>query len=184
MPALEIRAHHHATRAPVTVRCEHGLITAVEPADAATTPDSVWIAPALWDLQMNGYAGIDFQRAGQTTASLTAARALRAAGCTRYLLTLITNEWSALTTQLRELKALRDASPELRAAIVGWHIEGPFMSNQPGFVGAHNPPGCAIPRPRPSTNSARSPAPIRFSSPSPPSATASSTPSHSPFRWE
>ena len=140
MPPLEIRARHYATRAPVTVRCEHGLITAVDPADATTTPDSLWIAPALWDLQMNGYAGIDFQRAGQTTASLlTATRALRSAGCTRYLLTLITNEWSALTTQLRELKALRDAAPELRAAIVGWHIEGPFMSNQPGFVGAHNP---------------------------------------------
>ena len=27
MSALEIRAHHHATRASVTVRCEHGLIT-------------------------------------------------------------------------------------------------------------------------------------------------------------
>ena len=140
MSQLEIHARHHATRAPVIVRCDAGVITAIEPDNSAAARDDVWIAPALWDLQMNGYAGIDFQRGGQTTASLLAAtRALREAGCTRYLLTLITNEWRALTTQLRELKALRDASPELRAAIVGWHIEGPFLSNQPGFVGAHNP---------------------------------------------
>ncbi len=148
MPALEIRAHHHATRLPVTVRCEHGRIAAVETASAATTPGSVWIAPGLWDLQINGYAGVDFQRANQSISGLLAAtRALRNAGCTRYLLTLITNEWSALTGQLRELRALRDTHAELRSAILGWHIEGPFMSNQPGFVGAHNPAWMRDPTP-------------------------------------
>src|SRR5205085_12282495 len=29
--------------------------------------------------------------------------------------------------------------PELQAAISGWHIEGPFLSPEPGFHGAHDP---------------------------------------------
>jgi N-acetylglucosamine-6-phosphate deacetylase len=34
---------------------------------------------------------------------------------------------------------LRDGSAELCRAIVGWHVEGPFLSAEPGYRGAHNP---------------------------------------------
>jgi len=34
---------------------------------------------------------------------------------------------------------LRAQSAELQSAIAGWHIEGPFLSGEPGFHGAHNP---------------------------------------------
>jgi len=37
------------------------------------------------------------------------------------------------------LRKLRAQSPELQAALAGWHIEGPFLSAEPGFCGAHNP---------------------------------------------
>jgi N-acetylglucosamine-6-phosphate deacetylase len=40
---------------------------------------------------------------------------------------------------VRRTKAIRDAHPELRAALAGWHIEGPFLSPEVGFKGAHNP---------------------------------------------
>jgi len=54
-------------------------------------------------------------------------------------LTLITDEWSALTARLRYLRSLRSQSVELQASIAGWHIEGPFLSAEPGFAGAHSP---------------------------------------------
>ncbi|HYV31668.1 MAG TPA: N-acetylglucosamine-6-phosphate deacetylase, partial [Candidatus Binatia bacterium] len=64
---------------------------------------------------------------------------LRAAGCARYLLTLVTDEWPRLLARLRHLRSLRERSAELRHAIAGWHIEGPFLSAEPGYCGAHDP---------------------------------------------
>jgi len=135
----EICARHFATRQPIRLRWQDGIITSVEP--TADLPDGdLWIAPPLFDLQVNGYGGIDFQRDGLTLDDLlSATRQLRASGCARILLTLITDEWSKLTNRLRHLRALRSQSPELQSAIVGWHIEGPFLSAESGFSGAHDP---------------------------------------------
>ncbi len=41
--------------------------------------------------------------------------------------------------RLRHLRSLRSQVAELQSAIVGWHLEGPFLSAEPGFHGAHNP---------------------------------------------
>ncbi len=113
-------------------------MTGVEPVSALK--EEVWIAPSLFDVQVNGYGGVDFQRDGLTVEDLlSAARQLRAAGCARFLLTLITDEWPKLTARLKHLRSLRAESDELKRAIAGWHIEGPFLSHEPGFHGAHNP---------------------------------------------
>ncbi|MDB6022499.1 MAG: N-acetylglucosamine-6-phosphate deacetylase [Pedosphaera sp.] len=135
----ELCARHFETRQPVRLRWRNGVITHVEPAEASAIEDA-WLAPGLVDLQINGFGGIDFQQDALSVADLlNAARGLRAAGCTRFLLTLITDEWSKLTARLRHLRGLRSQSAELQAAIAGWHVEGPFLSAEPGFHGAHNP---------------------------------------------
>ena len=104
------------------------------------TPTDLWIAPGLVDLQVNGYGGVDFQQDNIPLGHLvTASSRLRSAGCTRYLLTLITDDWTRLIARLKHLRALRERSSELRSAIAGWHIEGPFLSAEPGFCGAHDP---------------------------------------------
>ena len=134
----EVCGWHYATRSPVRVRWQDGLITQLDPADPV--PADVWLAPTLFDLQANGYAGVDFQQDNLTTEALiSTVRGLRAAGCGRFLLTLITDEWDKLTARLRHLRHLRSESPELQRAIAGWHVEGPFLSAEPGFHGAHNP---------------------------------------------
>lgn len=126
------------TRQPLRVYWAGGIITHLEP--AATPSEEVWITPPLFDVQINGYAGVDFQRERLTTDDLLhSVRALRTDGCAIFLLTLITDEWSQLTVRLRHLAALRAQSHELKSAIVGWHIEGPFLSPEPGFHGAHDP---------------------------------------------
>lgn len=138
MNSGEIHAYHHATRQPVRVSWQDGIISQAAP--AARAPENLWLAPGLFDVQVNGYGGIDFQQDNLKEADLlTATRLLREGGCTKYLLTLITDDWSRLTARLRHLRAVRSQSPELQSAIVGWHIEGPFLSAEPGFHGAHNP---------------------------------------------
>ncbi|HXG46412.1 MAG TPA: N-acetylglucosamine-6-phosphate deacetylase [Methylomirabilota bacterium] len=112
------------------------ITSVTEPGDAGP----LWVAPALCDLQINGYAGVDFQRDGVGEDDLLrAAVGLREAGCASFLLTLITDEWPRLLGRLRNLRRLRAVSPELQRAIVGWHVEGPFLSAEPGYRGAHDP---------------------------------------------
>ena len=133
----EIQAWHFATRKPVCVRWAGGRITHL---DAVTRPppEEQWLAPGLLDLQVNGYGGIDFQQDDLTLEDLLAAASgLRAAGCTRFFIALITHDWPRLMNRLRRLRSLRAESAELQAAIAGWHVEGPFLSAEPGFHGAH-----------------------------------------------
>jgi N-acetylglucosamine-6-phosphate deacetylase len=113
-----------------------------------SAPRDLWVAPPLVDLQVNGYGGVDFQQDNLTADALEkAALQLSAAGCVRWLLTLVTDDWARLTARLRHLRALRSHSPALQHAIAGWHIEGPFLSAAPGFCGAHDPAVMRDPKP-------------------------------------
>jgi len=135
----DLCARHYSTGLPIRVIWQNGWINSVLGANQST-PSDVWIAPALVDLQVNGFGGIDFQQDNVPLGNLvTASRRLHAAGCGRYLLTLITDEWLRLIGRLRHLRELRQRSADLRHAIAGWHVEGPFLSAEPGFCGAHDP---------------------------------------------
>jgi N-acetylglucosamine-6-phosphate deacetylase len=135
----ELHAFHYATQRPVRMTWRDGIITALE--EVAEPPSKeIWIAPPLVDLQINGYAGVDFQRDDVTVEELLhASRALRRDGCAHFLLTLITDDWPRLLALLKRFRDQRASSPELQATIIGWHIEGPFLSEEPGFHGAHRP---------------------------------------------
>jgi N-acetylglucosamine-6-phosphate deacetylase len=116
-----------------------GRFVSVAPSDLAA-PDEIWIAPAIFDPQINGYAGVDFQSDDLDEKDLLhAVSELRRSGCTRFLLTLITDDWPQLVARLERLKRFRDGAPALGHSIAGWHIEGPFLSPEPGFHGAHDP---------------------------------------------
>ena len=139
MSSGAIVAWSFETRQPIELQWCDGIIVRVQRA-APTPAQKLWIAPGLLDLQINGFGGIDFQQDNLTAENLdTAVETLRAAGCTRFLLTLITEEWPRLIARLKYLRALRAQSAELSAAIAGWHIEGPFLSAEPGYCGAHEP---------------------------------------------
>jgi N-acetylglucosamine-6-phosphate deacetylase len=139
MNSGEVCARHYSSGQPIRLRWDKGLISSIEPAATSTEAD-LWIAPALVDLQINGFAGVDFQRDTLSLADLLVAQAgLAAAGCGQFLVTLMTDRWEVMLTRLERLRTLRAAAPELKAAIVGWHIEGPFLSAEPGYCGAHDP---------------------------------------------
>ncbi len=134
----EILARHYKTGEGTRVTWKDGRIVSVEP--ASIPADAPWIAPALVDVQVNGYAGIDFQADSTDEESLLkVVRALRRDGCARVLLTVITRNWPCLLENLKRLKTIRDGNPELARTLFGWHVEGPFISGEPGFIGAHPP---------------------------------------------
>ena len=76
----EVHAWHWANRQPARLCWQDGTITRLTTPDTLPPPD-VWIAPALFDVQVNGYGGIDFQQDNLSADNLlSAARQLRAAG--------------------------------------------------------------------------------------------------------
>ncbi len=106
----------------------------ISPADA--------LPPARWfDFQVNGFGGIDFQAETVTAAEMEhAVAALRRHGTAAILLTLITDEIDAHCRRLAAFEKLRAGSPAIAQMIAGYHIEGPWLSPEPGYRGAH-PPG-------------------------------------------
>lgn len=92
------------------------------------------------DLQVNGYAGVDFNDDQLAAESLHAVcRRLRADGVEGILATIITAAVPQMEARLRNLVQLRDQDPLARELVLGVHLEGPFVSDAPGFVGAHPP---------------------------------------------
>lgn len=98
------------------------------------------VGAAFFDPQVNGFGGVDFQSPNITRDELEhAAETLQKAGCAHFLLTLITAEADFLEDQFKRLNALIDQSALLKAAIPGFHLEGPFISREEGYYGAHPP---------------------------------------------
>ena len=143
----ELIAWHYQLGEAVRLRWEAGRVTAIDPV-SESPPANLWIAPPLLDLQVNGFAGVDFQSDDVSLADLErSVRALHASGCGSFFLTLISDEWPRLMSRLRRLCELRSKSVFLSKAIAGWHIEGPFLSAEPGFRGAHPPEVMCDPTP-------------------------------------
>jgi len=136
-----LTVRHYRTGNPLRIAWENfGVLKSIEPGNPAEA-EEIWLAPGLFDLQVNGYSGVDFQRENSVSEAslLKLIRALRRDGCHRILLTLITSKWDSLLNRIHRYRAIIAQNTELRRAIAGWHIEGPFLSDQPGFRGAHNP---------------------------------------------
>ena len=135
----EIHAWNILDRQPVLAKWDNGIFT--EFTHTTEPPaQNKWIGPPLVDLQVNGFAGVDFQQDDLTAEQLLhATNALGQAGCGSFFFTLITDNWKAMTRRLAKAKQHRNANPALGQAIAGWHIEGPFLSAEPGYCGAHPP---------------------------------------------
>lgn len=90
------------------------------------------------DLQLNGYKGVDFNADGLTAADLRrACQAVQADGGGRMLATVITDQLDRMVARIGRLAELREADSTVADVMAGIHVEGPFISPRPGFVGAH-----------------------------------------------
>ncbi len=96
-------------------------------------------APGFVDLQVNGFAGVDFSAPGADGYAVAGA-ALLAGGVTAYQPTIVTADLDSMRASLAAMQA---AGPAPR--LIGAHLEGPFIS--PGRPGAHDPGAIRAPDP-------------------------------------
>jgi N-acetylglucosamine-6-phosphate deacetylase len=93
--------------------------------------------PGWVDLQVNGHAGVSFCSPDlRLEQVLEAARLLAGEGTAAFLPTVVT---TPLDTMKHCLKVLGQACgrPDLSKHLLGIHLEGPFLSPEPGARGAH-----------------------------------------------
>jgi N-acetylglucosamine-6-phosphate deacetylase len=90
------------------------------------------------DLQVNGYADVDFN-ADELSAEKVAAvcERLRGDGVAGILATVITAAPDDMCRRLANIVRVRETDPLVADVIWGIHIEGPFLSGEPGYIGAH-----------------------------------------------
>ena len=95
--------------------------------------DKGWI-----DLQVNGYAGVDFNSPGLTVEQVkSVTERLEQDGTSGYLPTLITADPEMQLANIRTILAARRQHAVCERNILGFFLEGPFLSPEPGAVGTH-----------------------------------------------
>ena len=96
-----------------------------------------YIAPGFIDNQVNGFNGVSFEEDGLTLEGIRkATKALWRVGVTTYLPTVTSNERSLILKNLSILeKAKKDTTSQ--GSIAGFHVEGPYISAEDGYRGAH-----------------------------------------------
>ncbi len=128
-------ARHHATNLPIAVAVEDGRITTVTESDQSP---EVWIAPALFDPQINGCLGISFNSPSLTPEQVrTVADVCRKHGIGAFAPTLITNSYGSLHHGFATLAKALDTDAELARRMPCFHLEGPYLSGDDGPRGAH-----------------------------------------------
>lgn len=135
-----LKALHYRTGEPVEIEVEAGKIARVAPADADPAERTMlpYAAPGLVDLQLNGFAGLDFNRSPiPHDLPGTVARELRREGVTAFYPTVITNGPAAIASQVAAIAEACEQDTDAAACIAGIHLEGPFISPEDGARGAH-----------------------------------------------
>lgn len=103
----------------------------------AQPEERIYVAPGFIDLQVNGFAGVDYNSPHATPDEIAySIRCMYATGVTRFFPTVITGSPGDMTGALRNLARTIDAIPEGRA-MEAFHVEGPFISPEDGPRGAH-----------------------------------------------
>ena len=109
----------------------------VDPLLASHAEDAAFIAPGFVDLQVNGFAGVDFNSPAASHEDLERAfTAIFSTGVTRFFPTVITGDPDAMLAALHNLATARK-SLRHGQAIEAIHVEGPHISPADGPRGAH-----------------------------------------------
>ena len=134
-----IRARHYATNELIDVRHEHGAIVDISrPGASPADREAGWVAPALFDLQINGCLGISFNSPTLTGEQVrTVVGECRRHGIGGLLPTLVTNSTEALAHGFTTLRRACETDPVVGAVVPGFHLDGPYIAPEDGPRGAH-----------------------------------------------
>lgn len=133
---MKLSGHTIFNNSPVEIALGNGRI---QPIREVTSADSqTWIAPALIDIQVNGFAGFDLNVPTVTPADVCAmVRALWRVGTGFLCPTVVTAAFESIGSSLSAIVEACQADSAVAHSILGIHLEGPYISAIDGPRGAH-----------------------------------------------
>ena len=87
------------------------------------------VIPGFVDVQVNGFAGVDFTTATRQSWDMANKR-LASTGVTTYLANIISNDVQAVESSLKVAREIQASPGPLSAKLAGVHLEGPFLSKE------------------------------------------------------
>jgi len=136
---MKIKGIDYRNGDPLELEIANGIIVKVIPASSENEKILPFIAPGLFDLQINGYYGVDFNSSSVLISEISQlTQLLLSQGVTTYLPTIITNTNEAIIQSLKIIVSACKTYTDVDQSIAGIHLEGPFISREDGPRGAHN----------------------------------------------
>jgi N-acetylglucosamine-6-phosphate deacetylase len=137
---MRIRARHYATGSPVDVVHNGTTIQSIGLPVAGTNADreAGWVAPGLFDLQINGGLGRNLTSPQLTTDDVRqVVDCCRQHGITGLCPTVITSDFATLKHALATIARACELDPIVKSAAPAVHLEGPYIAAEDGPRGAH-----------------------------------------------
>ena len=129
------RTGRDTTGSPISIRVEAGVIAGRE---VGADEDDALLAPALVDIQLNGYAGVGVKSDDPDAEDLLRmARAVWATGVGSFLPTVTTDSHERIAGGIRRVVSACAQDPLFALSVPGIHVEGPYISRDDGPRGAH-----------------------------------------------
>lgn len=130
---MKLRGKYYATEDMIEVEIAGDALP-----EAVRDDRDLWICPSLFDNQVNGYGGYDFNSATVTPDDVRKAiEVCWQTGTGRLCPTITTGSHERMVHALQAVAAACDADPLIDHAVVGIHVEGPYISREDGPRGAH-----------------------------------------------
>ncbi len=106
--------------------------------EVSATDSTTYVAPALIDIQVNGFAGFDLNVATVTSEDVRAmVRALWEVGTGFLCPTVVTGSFDRICNSLHAITEASKADALVAHSMLGIHLEGPYISAEDGPRGAH-----------------------------------------------
>jgi len=100
--------------------------------------EDLFLAPGMIDIQVNGFGGTDLESPKLTPEGVAAVmKAQWPFGVTQFLATIVTGSTERICHGLRAIADAVETFPQVRAAVPGIHLEGPYFCPDEGPRGAH-----------------------------------------------
>lgn len=133
---MPIHARHYKTLEALAITVEAGRIARIEPLDDNSI--TTIVAPAYFDLQINGGLGINFTSADLTLDDIhRLVDHFTSISIGGFCPTVITSSNETLTAAFTSLRHAVEGDATLREMMPCFHLEGPFISAEDGPRGAH-----------------------------------------------
>jgi len=137
MNVQEVIGRHYRTKKTICITVSDGVIESIRdlPEQRADLP---FIAPGLVDIQINGCFGWDFSSDILEIEDWEAViQRLLVHGVTEFCPTIVTGDLRWIGRILQSIAKARQSSRLIARALIGAHLEGPYISPEDGPRGAH-----------------------------------------------